>query len=107
MLKLKFRREQHLLNFMYDKSQSSSNLKKSRTTGVSTRSQSKKMLKVRRPKTEKFRGSIAYVGPKKWYAVPETLQKSSAKPIFKLQLYNRIKDRADRKSVGMDGDANP
>ena len=71
--KLKQRRNQHLLSYMYDMSQITNNLKKKREGGVQTRSQNKRLVKIRKPSTEKFKKSLAYVGPKKWNDLPEEL----------------------------------
>ena len=65
LLKLRYRREQHLLNFMFDASQCESNMQSVRTTGVKTRSAGKKLMKIKRPRTEKFKKSLAYCGPQK------------------------------------------
>ena len=52
--KLMYRREEHTLNLMFDLAQDPTHVKAARQ-GVSTRSQSKRLLKVKRPKTEKFK----------------------------------------------------
>ena len=55
ILRLKFRREQHLLNFMFDMSGQEENVKKKINAGVTTRSQKRKLLKVSRLKSEKLK----------------------------------------------------
>ena len=69
--KLNKRRELHLLNYMFDLAQNDSNLKKLCNLGVKTRSHNKKLLKIRKPVTEKFKKSTAYKGPKNWNELPE------------------------------------
>ena len=64
LLKLTFRREQHLLNYMFDVSKVESNLKDNKEVGVRTRSSKKKLLKTIKPRTEKFKKSFSYMGPK-------------------------------------------
>ena len=66
VLKLQFRREQHLFNFMFDWSLDPGKLKTKLATKIITRSHNKKLLKLKKPSTEKFRKCFAYLGPKKW-----------------------------------------
>ena len=94
ILKLRFRREQHLLNFMYDQSKIPGNLKAARTEGVQTRASSKVTLKVRKPLTERYKKSLAYLGPKKWNALPEHLQKTFPKKVYKLRIQGWIEKKA-------------
>ena len=54
LLKLQYRREQHVLKCMFGKSGCEGNLKVKGTSGIVTRSQTKKLMKIRRPITEKF-----------------------------------------------------
>ena len=96
LLKLKYRREQHLLNFMFDKSLVQRNSKQNKLVGVSTRSKSKKLLKVKRPKTEKFKNSLSYRGQQKWTALSEEVQKAPTKCIFKALFAVKIKERAEK-----------
>ena len=81
LLMLKYRREQHLLNFMYSWSQDPQKLKTIRSGGPRTRSTKKKLLKLKRPRTERFKKSFAYMGAKKWNQLPaefhEALDKKS------------------------------
>ena len=60
LLRLNFRREQHLLNFMYDWSQNPKFLSKKHSEAMQTRSHTKKLLKIKKPNTEKFKKSLAY-----------------------------------------------
>ena len=55
LLRLKDRRDQHLLNSMYDWSKDPRKLKVKTTVGVSTRSSDKKLLKIKKPRTEKYK----------------------------------------------------
>ena len=66
LMRLKHRREIHLLNFMYNQAQIGSNIKKACSVGVKTRSSKKKLLKLKKPNTEKFKKSLTYLGPKTW-----------------------------------------
>ena len=91
LLKLNYSREQHLLNLMYDVSrQEPLNLKGKRKTGPRTHSSNKKLLKIRHPKTEKFKKSMSYLGPKKWNALPEQIQTTDSKIEFKSKLQAHI-----------------
>ena len=62
LLKLSYRREQHLLNFMFDYSSDLSCLRKP-SGYIVTRSHNKKLLKIKEPRTEKIKKSLAYNGP--------------------------------------------
>ena len=86
LLKLKFRLEQHLLNYMYDVSRDESNLKSVRKTGVRTRSSKRKLLKIVKPRTEKYKKSWSYVGPKKWNAIPLNIHDLDSRAEFKAGL---------------------
>ena len=72
-LQLKYRRDLHMLNYMYDMSQIEENVRKNRGEGMRTRSCNKKLLKIRRPRTEKYKKSLAFRGPKKWNSLPSEL----------------------------------
>ena len=66
-----------------------------RLNGVSlTRSHKKRTLKTRRPKTEKFKKSLAYLGPTKWNALPVDLHQSADKWEFKRLVRNWINQKA-------------
>ena len=68
---------------MYDMSLNPKNLKKQRTEGVSTRSSNKKAMINRRPKTERYKKSLAYLGPKIWNNLPENMHHIATKAEFK------------------------
>ena len=55
LYRLKFRREQHLLNFMFDMAQCPRNLKAKTKLTVKTRSANKVLLRSKKPYTEKFK----------------------------------------------------
>ena len=61
---------------------------------VQTRSSTKKLMKVKRPYTEKFKRSLAYIGPKKWNALPERFHHSQSKPLFKMMTREWVKSKA-------------
>ena len=103
LLKLKYRRELHLLNFVFDKAGNAENLKPKRSVGVTTRSHNCKLFRTRKPKTEKFKKSVTYTGPKKWNALPADLQNIVAKPEFKVAIQRYIELKAqtqDRVDMG-------
>ena len=90
LFKLKYRRELHTLNFMYGIAANSDNLV-TRTGEVTvTRSQKKTTLKIRRPKTDKFKKSLAYLGPKKWNTLPLDLHQSADKWEYKRLVRNWV-----------------
>ena len=100
LLKLKYRREQHLLNYMYDWSLDPKRLKKGTAQGVATRSSVNKLLKLKKPKTEKFKKSLAYFGPKKWNGLSKELHQAPSKGNFKLLLKNWVTGKAEGKGLG-------
>ena len=96
LLKLKYRRETHLLNLMFDKAGVPGNLKCQRSTGMSTRSSVKKLLKIRRPRTEKYKKSLSYAGPRIWNALPSNIQQAESRADFKC----KIRAHMEIKSLG-------
>ena len=98
--KLRFRREQHLLNYMYDCSLDPNCQKRKLSQGVVTRSQSKRILKVKRPYTEKFKKSFTYRGPKKWNTLPIPFHQATTKATFRALVTARIKQKADLDYLG-------
>ena len=94
LLRLKYRRETHVLNFMYDQAQIDCNLKAVRSTGVKTRSSKKKLLKIKKPNTEKFKKSLTYQGPKKWNDLPSDLQLVKSSNDFKTQIMSHVAAKA-------------
>ena len=71
LLRLKFRRELHILNYMYDFALDEGNHRAKSKLSIRTRSSNKLLLKIKRPRTEKFKKSLAYRGPKKWNGLSE------------------------------------
>ena len=102
LFKLIYRREQHLLNFMFDMSQQSKKVNKVRDAGVLTRSQKFKTLKLTRPKTEKFKKSLTYLGPQKWNGLPGLLMQTDSRPEYKAKLsqYVDLKVRSNHLDFG-------
>ena len=94
ILKLKFRREQHLMNFMFDWSQDPKRLKAKTTSRIITRSHGKKLLKLKKPSTEKFKRSMAYKGPRQWNNLSNELHSVSSKHQFKTLVKAWITDKA-------------
>ena len=54
ILPLKYRREQHLLNYMYNQAQNQNFLKPKSKCSIQTRSHEKTLLKLKKPYTEKI-----------------------------------------------------
>ena len=94
LLKLKFRRRQHLLNFMYDMAQDNQLLKKRKSVSVKTRSHNKKLLAITRPRTEKFKKSLAYRGPRRWNLLPTSFHRARTKMEYKGKVKRRVNDKA-------------
>ena len=96
LLQLRFRREQHVLNFMFDMAQERSNRKSKSKSNIRTRSSDKILLKVRRPRTEKFRKSLAYSGPKKWNELSADLHKVTTRAKYKSMISDLVTQKAIR-----------
>ena len=94
LLKLKYRREQHLLNYMYDYAQIKSNHKPVPKMTIKTRSQGKTLLKIRRPYTERYKKSLSYKGPKKWNSLTADFHSNCAKVEYKRKVAILIKEKA-------------
>ena len=90
LLRLKYRREQHMYNFMFDAAMDSVNLVSRSQGSVLTRSRAKRTLKVNRPKTERFKKSLAYKGPTEWNALPADLHQVEEKAAFKKAVGNWV-----------------
>ena len=84
--KLKHRREMHVYNLMFDKSKVESNLRAVRRVGAVTRSSAKKLVKIARPRTEKFKKCLCYKGPKKWNSLPVDVQTLISKKEYKTKI---------------------
>ena len=94
ILRLQYRREQHLLNFMFDWASDPSKLRAKPKTGVVTRSSSRKLLRTKRPYTEKLKKSLAYYGAKKWNALPSDIHQVLTKASFKQSIANWVSNKA-------------
>ena len=90
LLKLVYRREQHLLNFMFDLAQIPTMCQTRASGQVSTRSSKKKLMRVKRPYTQKFKKSLTYQGPKRWNALPEVFHHTQTKFAYKALVGNHI-----------------
>ena len=101
LLQLKYRREQHLLNFMYDQAQDVNKLQVKNVLAIRTRSSNKKLLKVKRPRTEKFKKSLAYIGPKKWNSLTESYHYAQSKKSYKLLICQMIGDKLEKAKYGL------
>ena len=99
LTKLKFRRELHLMNFMFDQAQNQDKLKSSLSYTIRTRSCNKKLMKVKRPYTEKFKKSLAYRGPKLWNALPESIQHAKSKTTFKTCVVKLIQEKSCKQNL--------
>ena len=88
LLKLKYRRKQHILHHMFQVSRMKNfQLWKARSTqGVRTRSSKKKLMTTIKPNNEKYKKSISYRGPKLWNSLPAELQKLDSYYEFKASL---------------------
>ena len=47
------------------------------------------MLKIKRPRTEKFKKSLAYAGPKRWNDLPDDFHQTESKTEFKRLIFAR------------------
>ena len=99
LLKLEHRRHQHLINFMFDVAKDRNNLKPKGSVGVSMRSSCKTLLKCKRPRTEKFKKCPAYLGPKRWNALPEDFHNIVSKNIFKARVASMMEKRVSRAAL--------
>ena len=79
LLKFKFRRERHVLNYMYDFAKDEENHKSQSKLNVKTRSSNKLLLRIKRPHTEKCKKSLAYRGPKTWNGLTEIFHSTHSK----------------------------
>ena len=80
---LKHRRRLHLLHFMYGWYHQVKGYKVPRKLNVKTRSHNKKLLTLKRPRTEKFKKCFAYNGPKSWNALSAECHKANNIGVYK------------------------
>ena len=90
LLKLKYRREQHLLNFLYDWSLDKKELVRRSTDSVQTRTSQKRLFKLKKPHTEKYKKSLAYKGKAKWNELHTDFHQAATKGSYKLLVRNWI-----------------
>ena len=90
LLKLKYRREQHMLNFVYDWSLDSTLLVTKSDSMRTTRSSCKTLFKLKKPRTEKFKKSLVYKGKVKWNELPLEFHQSASKAMYKLMIQRHI-----------------
>ena len=102
LLKLKFRREQHMLNYMYDWSRNPEKLNNRSVLGIKTRSHSKRLLKIRKPRTEKFKKSLAYQGPNKWNSLSQEYHQIPSKAAFKVRIGAHILQKTKPEGWSLD-----
>ena len=95
LLRLKYRREQHLLNFMYDQAKIPTLMKTRPKNMIKTRSSNKKIMRLKKPRTEKFKKCLAYKGPKTWNSLPESMHYVQTKASYKLLVGQMV----DKKSM--------
>ena len=79
-----------MLNFMYNQSYNPIHIKTKRSEGVRACSHRKRLLKVKRPNTEKFKKSLAYKGPKSWNMLAETYHQAQTKDAFKVLVSQKV-----------------
>ena len=103
LLKLKYRRELHLINHMYGVANKDGNLLLRNVEAVVTRSQKKRALWIKRPKTERFKNSLAYNGPKKWNSLPLELHQAEDKWVHKRLARDWVNKKALANCVIPDG----
>ena len=68
---------------MFDSASPECNLRVSRSEGDKTRSHQKKLLKMKKTCTERFKKSLSYQGPRKWNRLPVAIQLCPSKTEFK------------------------
>ena len=81
---------------MYDWSLDMSKLKPRSTGGIVTRSSNKKLFKLRKPRTEKYKKCFAYSGMKKWNSLPESFHYVKAKGPYQVMTKDWILDKSIR-----------
>ena len=91
-----------MLSFMYDMAQVQSNLKSKPKSNIKTRSSGKILLKLRRPRTEKFKKSLAYSGSKKCNDLPIELQIVTNKTSYKSMVTDVINQKSNQNDCTLD-----
>ena len=98
LLRLKYRQEQHLLNFMYDQAKILTLLKAQSKNMIKTRSSNKKIMRLKNPHTEKFKKCLAYKGPNTWNSLPESMHYVQTKASYKL-LVDKMMEKKSKQSA--------
>ena len=94
LLKLNCRREQHILNYMYDYAQIPQNRKTRSVLTVRTRASKKLLRKCKRPRTKKFKKSLAYRGPNSWNNLPGEFHFAESKAVYKAKILGWVNRKA-------------
>ena len=84
--RLKVRRDRHTLHHIFQISQSSNFKGWKGRASIVTRSNKKKLMILKKPRTIKYQRSITYRGPKLWNSLPLTIQKAKSSAQFKALL---------------------
>ena len=79
---------------MFDMSSIDENVKKKTGEGVVMHAQSFKSLKVAKPRTERFKKSLTYRGPKKWNNLPGALWQIDSRFDFKKEIPAHVEQKA-------------
>ena len=81
---------------MFDRAQDPSFLKKKHLNIQSEH----RLLKCKRPYTEKLKKSLAYQGPKRWNALSEQLHHAPNKNVYRLKVSNLVKGKSAADNLG-------
>ena len=90
LLKLKYRREIHLVNFMFGIREDLKAREPKRRYGIRTRSSNKLNFSLRKPNTEKYKKCASYQGITSWNRLPTAIQQEQNKLIFKNKVPKHI-----------------
>ena len=99
LLKLKYKREQRLLNFIFDWSMDDNLIAVKPEGSVSTRSSKKRLFKIKKPRTEKFKNSLAYKGKSKWNKLPIDFYLAALKTSYTLLVQNLVVQKSEAKKI--------
>ena len=88
--KLKLRRKLHLLLHMHKCSHQPNYKNWKKRALITTRHNSKKLIKIKKPNFTKFKRSITYQGPKQWNTLPKEIQVATDYFSFKTQIINHL-----------------
>ena len=65
--------------------------------GVQTRSQKKKLMKIKKTHTERFKRTLAYRGPKRWNGLPYQLHYMESRSSFNTGLRSHLAEREKKR----------